>query len=445
MSAMNDDKKIWVDHLRWSQCWDSLKCLSGGGQGSARKAHRKRDGVTAFLKEIKAKTSTERRGRFFREASANHTIRIRGIPRLIESNAHQWENGDVQPYITTEFIEGPTLRRWREQQEHVDLDTAIKTTIELLAILRTCHASEIVHRDVKPDNIILSNSDPDLPVLLDFGLSYLETEGSSLETELGQEVGNRFLRLPELSAGSHLKQNPRSDLSFAAGILLYLLTGQNPDVLQDAEGCLPHQRQVNQGTIRRVAAGPRLMRLLSLFDRAFAYQIADRFMSADAMLEKLEGVMPRSIERSEEALLKEIRESVDTQAARQQADSHVCLSEALRQVERVHAETGKSLDFPVIQSRSDWNVSAAFGRNTLAWIKSGSQEKILSVRCEVREAGDEIEVSLSGEPVFRTSTTAPRYGEPFDQVIRRWLIIRLHDAVTNPDALPPEADSFQEC
>ena len=69
---------------------------------------------------------------------------------------------------------------------------------------------------------------------------------------------------------------------------------------------------------------------------------------------------------------------------------------------------------------------------------------MLSVQCEVREAGDEIVISLSGEPVFRTSTTAPRYDEPFDEVVRRWLLTRLHDAVTNPDALPPEADNFRE-
>ena len=288
---MTDDQKVWVDHSRWSDCWDSLEDLSGGGQGFARKARRKRDGRTAFLKVIKAKRSAERRARFFREASANNTILTPGIPRLIESNALQWENDDIEPYIATEFIEGPTLSRWREPQEHVELGTAIETTSELLAILRACHAGDVVHRDVKPDNIILANGDPSRPVLLDFGLNFHEIKGIGFETEHGQEVGNRFLRLPELSAGSRLKQDPRSDLSFVAGILFYLLTGQHPDVLQDAEGRLPHQRQVNPGTIRRVA-GPGLARLLALFDTAFAPQIADRFASADAMLEKLEGVIP---------------------------------------------------------------------------------------------------------------------------------------------------------
>ncbi len=62
------------------------------------------------------------------------------------------------------------------------------------------------------------------------------------------------------------------------------------------------------------------------------------------------------------------------------------------------------------------------GRNTLAWVEPGSNETILSVRCEVRETGDEIEIGLSGEPVVRTSATAPRYDESFDEAVRRWLL-----------------------
>ena len=78
----------------------------------------------------------ERRARFFREASAYDTICVPGIPSLIESNAHHWKNSGVEPYIATEFIEGPSLRRWREAREQVELDAAIETSTKLLAIMR---------------------------------------------------------------------------------------------------------------------------------------------------------------------------------------------------------------------------------------------------------------------------------------------------------------------
>jgi len=157
-----------------------------------------------------------------------------------------------------------------------------------------------------------------------------------------------------------------------------------------------------------------------------------------------EGGRPSQETRSEEALLEGIRETMDTKAARRRADTHAHIGEALRQIQRVHEETRKSLGFPVNQSQSNWGISGTSGRNTLAWVEPGSNEAMLSVRCEVRETGDEIEIRLSGEPVVRTSTTAPRYDESFDEVVRRWLLTRLHDAVMNPDALPPEADNFRE-
>ena len=441
---MSDEVKIWVDYPRWSVNWTSLEKLPGGGQGFARRARRKRGGCTAFLKAIRAKRNSERRARFFREATAYDTIRVAGIPGLIESNAHQWENARVEPYIATEFIQGPTLRQWLVAQEHFELDAAVETTRKLLAIISACHVARVVHRDVKPDNIILANADPTRPWLLDFGLSFHQIQGVDFRTEDWQEVGNRFLRLPELSAGSPVKQDPRSDLSFVAGILFYMLTGQNPDVLQDAEGRLPHQRQVNHAKIRRVA-GIRLTRLLSFFDAAFAPHIADRFTDAGVMLEKLEGVMkPHVGGRSEEELLEDIRKTMDTQAARRRADTYARIGEALSQIQRVHDETRKSLGFPVNQRQSNWGISGTTGRNTLGWIGPGSNEAILSVQCEVRETGDEIVISLSGEPVIRTSTTAPRYDESFEEAVRHWLLARLHDAVTNPNAPPPEADNFRE-
>ena len=441
---MTDDKKIWVDQGRWSEGWKSLETLSGGGQGRARRACRKRDRRVAFLKVIKAKGNPERCARFFREASAYDTIRAPGIPRLIESNAHRWEDAELEPYIATDFVEGPTLRQWREVQTHVELGTAIGTARRLLTVLSTCHGSGVVHRDVKPDNIILADGNPSCPVLLDFGLNYHESEDDGFATEHGQEIGNRFLRLPELSAGSLLKQDPRSDLSFVAGILFYMLTGQNPDILQDAEGRLPHQRREQYSMIQQ-AAGDRTQRLLSVFDSALAPNIADRFTNAEVMLEALGSVMtPRAVSRSREDLRRDIHEMMDTGVARRRAETHRRLQEALKEVQRVHENVRKSLELSLDVLQSGWSVSGGLGRNTLGWRETGSDDAILSVKCEVQEAGDEIIISLSGEPVFRTSISVPDYGNRFEEAVSCWLLMRLHDTLSYPDALPPEAANFQE-
>ncbi len=242
LGAMNAaEHSNWVNASRWLDRFDQQEALPGGGQGEAYRALRKSDQTPAFVKAIKSPKDPERRARFFREATAYDSFDIVGIPQLIESNAHLHKEPSAQLYIATTFIEGPTIRRWRAETTP-DLDTGVHMVLALLQILDACHAKGCIHRDVKPDNIILAGGDPAQPKLLDFGLSYHEVPDLEFQTEHGQEVGNRFLRLPELSAGSLDKKDPRSDLSFAAGILFYVLTGGHPDVLQDGYGRLPHQR-----------------------------------------------------------------------------------------------------------------------------------------------------------------------------------------------------------
>ena len=340
---MSEHPEIWVSQARWRDSWVVVEKLQGGGQGNAWRVCRKLDDRDGFLKAIKEKRDPERRARFSREANAYGTVTARGIPRLVESNAHRWEEVEVEPYIVTDFIEGPTLRQWRESRERVEFDEAIDATRELLAILSKCHEAGLVHRDVKPDNIILADDDPGRPVLLDFGLSFRKGSYIDFETEHGQEVGNRFLRLAELSAGSIQKHDQRSDLSFAAGILFYLLTGEPPYILQDPNGRLPHQRDKALAMLQELA-GARLARLTSLFDSAFEPLIENRFESVDAMLASMERVMePHAKVRSEESQLKRIREAMDTQASRRQEATHQRLTEAHKHVFRVFEDVQKYL------------------------------------------------------------------------------------------------------
>ena len=437
---MTNCKKSWVDRRHWSEGWETLEKLPGGGQSHAKRVQRIHDSHhVAFLKVIKSKKSLERRTRFFREAGAYDTIRVSGIPRLIESNVHHWEDLEFEPYITTEFIQGSTLRQWRDAQTHVKLSTAIETVRRLLIILKACHASKVVHRDIKPENIILTNDDPSRPVLLDFGLSYHVNENLSFATKDGQEMGNRFLRLPELSAGSHLKQDLRSDLSFVAGILFYMLTGKNPSTLQDAQGRLPHQRHTQcvliQQTDKRI-----IQRLFSIFDNGFAPLIDDRFTSAEAMLEALDSVMTSHIVgQSMEDLRQDIRNMVDTKAARRRADKHSRIQKTLKEIQRVCQDVNKSLGSPFLQIQTGWNVSEGRGHNIIGWREFGSGDDVLLVKCGVWEVGNEIVVSLSNESVFRTPISAPDYGDQFAYVVSMWLLSQLQDTIDNPNTLPPKA------
>ena len=151
------------------------------------------------------------------------------------------------------------------------------------------------------------------------------------------------------------------------------------------------------------------------------------------MLAELERVMePRTGDRSE-AILQDIIEALGTEAARRQAATAARLDQALRQIQRVHREVSANLEssgVPLGWTQGGWSVAEGLGRNTLGLVRRGSSDRVLSVVCEVWEAGDEIVINLSGEPVYRTSVDSQDYGDQFDVTIRGWLLDRLHEAIT---------------
>lgn len=441
MSSANNEFKVelltrdvrspWVDDQTWKMRWEKLEELDGGGQGEAFRARRRSDGKIGFLKITKSKGVAERRARFFREATAYDSFGVNGIPQLIESNAHRHSDEGVTPFIVTEFIVGSTLRTWRESQEIVSLETAVTITFRLLDILQACHEQGCVHRDVKPDNILLEGDDPKRVWLLDFGISYHNLVDTDFQTEHWQEVGNRFLRLPELSAGSRSKQDPRSDICFAAGILFYLLTGEHPDVLEDSEGRLPHQRV---GTLEKLqsTASLRLAQLLAFFDEAFATRMVNRFSNVQAMRERMSKMMQdQSPGSSAEEDLEALREILDTSVNRRLVATIEKFTDALRKVQQVFNQVQQSIGGSLSIAQTGWSVTGKNGQNTLSWTKLGSIDHILSITYEVVPAGEELLLRMSGEPVYRTDFAEPVYGDDFQNAIKAWLVTRLRVALSD--------------
>lgn len=112
------------------------------------------------------------------------------------SNAERFAT-DEPLFLVTEFILGVTIEDAISNQS-LSLDTAVQTTLRLLNIVEYCHSQEVVHRDIKPANAIFRNGNPYDPVLLDFGLSFNQENLNESGTDTEEEIGNRFLWLPEL-------------------------------------------------------------------------------------------------------------------------------------------------------------------------------------------------------------------------------------------------------
>ena len=143
-----------------------------------------------------------------------------------------------------------------------------------------------------------------------------------------------------------------------------MLTGLHPDVLQDAEGRLHHQRSQAVAILQNVS-GVRFLRLASLFDNAFAPLIADQInANTDAILASIDRIMEDHETGRTEDDLSTILEFIDTSAARRRIDTIERLSTALSFVQDVHYDLRTSFKGRLIFSETGNIIKAEVGRNT---------------------------------------------------------------------------------
>ena len=176
--------------------------------------------------------------RFKREAQAAAAIEESHVCAVMDFDVT--EEGDF--YLVMEYLEGETLLQRIQNEGKLSPHNAVGIMQQLLSVLQCAHDHGIVHRDVKPENIILINRDniPDFVKLLDFGIAHqdesfcVQSNDSNLKTQLGYLYGTPQYLSPEQATGSEIDY--RADL-YSCGIVLYeMLTGtvpfQNPSTLK---------------------------------------------------------------------------------------------------------------------------------------------------------------------------------------------------------------------
>ena len=154
--------------------------------------------------------------RFRREAKAaaglNH-------PNLV--SIYDWGEVDGTYFIVMEYVEGETLKDLVRRQGRLGGNEAVRISLQLLAALEFAHRTGIVHRDIKPQNVMLDR-DGNVKVM-DFGIA---RAGDSGMTEVGSILGTAQYLAPEQARGQRVDE--RSDL-YSVGIVLYeMLTGTVP-------------------------------------------------------------------------------------------------------------------------------------------------------------------------------------------------------------------------
>ncbi|MGE5801565.1 MAG: serine/threonine-protein kinase [Gemmatimonadota bacterium] len=195
-------------------------------------------------------------------------------------------------YLIMRFIDGPSLGQFLDSQKKLAIGDAARIARQVADALAYAHTHEIVHRDIKPDNILLDRSGHVL--VTDFGIAKAaqaakeKKRGASITTE-GAVIGTPQYMSPEQASGDPL--DGRSDI-YSLGIVLYeMLTGSPPFDGDSAADVLARQLTEEPEPIRRVRADvPEEMAVV--LDRMLDKKRSKRFQMASEVSRALVGALP---------------------------------------------------------------------------------------------------------------------------------------------------------
>jgi len=207
-----------------------LERIGAGGMGDVYRARDTRLGRTVAIKVLAASVANDpdRRDRFMREARASAALSHPNIAALYEVGEDQGEL-----FLAFEFVPGETLRKTIGGRP-MNPRRAIDLAVQIADALADAHAAGIIHRDIKPDNILVTPKGN--AKILDFGLATWTSGGAEREhaadqqtlmvTGAGTTMGTVAYMSPEQALGERVDH--RTDI-FSLGIVLYeMLTGKLP-------------------------------------------------------------------------------------------------------------------------------------------------------------------------------------------------------------------------
>lgn len=166
--------------------------------------------------------------RFRREAQSAASLNHPNIVAVYdtgEEELHTPDGSSVQvPYIVMEYVEGHTVRDLLAGGAPVPIDEAIEIISGVLAALEYSHSHGLVHRDIKPGNVMLTNQGK--IKVMDFGIARAVTDSQATMTQTNAVVGTAQYLSPEQARGEVV--DARSDLYSTGCVLFELLTGRPP-------------------------------------------------------------------------------------------------------------------------------------------------------------------------------------------------------------------------
>ncbi|HUF11259.1 MAG TPA: serine/threonine-protein kinase, partial [Rhodothermales bacterium] len=192
--------------------------LGRGGMGVVYKASDTKLNRTVALKVLPENmlTTSDDRARFYREARSAAALHHPNIATVFEIDEH-----DGQPFIAIEFVDGQTLEE-RIAKGPLPLKDAVSIASQVTEGLKVAHAANIVHRDIKSANVMLTRDGK--AKILDFGLA--KTAASTKLTQMGSTLGTVAYMSPQQARGEEVDH--RTDLWSLGAVLYEMISGKLP-------------------------------------------------------------------------------------------------------------------------------------------------------------------------------------------------------------------------
>lgn len=249
-----------------------------GGMANVYRAHDTIDDRTVAIKILKDEYlgNEEFIRRFKNESKA---IAVLSHPNIVK--VYDVSFGDRIQYIVEEYIDGITLKDYLSQQKEIKWKEAIHFTIQILRALQHAHEKGIVHRDIKPQNIMLLQ-DGTIKVT-DFGIARFSR--SETRTMTGKTIGSVHYIAPEQARGDLTDE--KADI-YSVGVMLYeMVTGRLPFEADNAVSVAIMQLQADPKPPREI--NPSLPEgLEEITMKAMQKDPSQRYQSASEMLRDIE-------------------------------------------------------------------------------------------------------------------------------------------------------------
>lgn len=302
--------------------YEIIELIGSGGMANVYKAlcHRlnRYDAVKIMRDETAA--NTELRRRFRAESQA---VAMLSHPNII--SVYDVSHSDDVEYIVMELIDGITLKQYLQKKSVLDPSEVLDFTIQTAKALEHAHSKGIIHRDIKPQNIMLLKDG--MIKVADFGIASLE---NTIEENNGETVGSVHYISPEQARGE--APDARSDI-YSLGIVMYeMLTGKLPYVgNSDVEVAVKHMNTDPVTPRDIVPSIPEELERICL--KAMNSNIDERYQSASEMLADLEEYKSQSLAahvlEDSEAVLIDSEEPPRRRAKRSRRSKKIALSSGI--------------------------------------------------------------------------------------------------------------------